>query len=76
MISHPVQKNDEAPAPQRRATHHAICGTGEMADLTRAFNWSKTSVGPVEQGVVGVAVEMREGARSGADRNEVMMFRL
>jgi PAS domain S-box-containing protein len=26
-----------------------IYSTGEMADLTRAFNWSETPVGPVEQ---------------------------
>ena len=26
-----------------------ICGAGEMASLTRAFDWSRTSVGPVEQ---------------------------
>ena len=28
---------------------HQIFGTGEMADLTRAYDWSMTSVGPVEQ---------------------------
>jgi signal transduction histidine kinase len=27
---------------------NAIFGTGEMADLTRAYDWSQTSVGPVE----------------------------
>jgi signal transduction histidine kinase len=26
-----------------------ICGSGEMADLTRAFDWSHTPVGPVDQ---------------------------
>lgn len=32
--------------PRRRP---AIFGTGELADLTRSFDWSKTSVGPVEK---------------------------
>ena len=33
-----------APAPSSR-----IFGSGEMADLTRAFNWAGTSLGPVDQ---------------------------
>lgn len=32
------------PAPQQ-----VIFGTGEMADLTRSFDWSQASVGPVEE---------------------------
>jgi signal transduction histidine kinase len=38
--THPV------PFPAKR---NQIFGTGEMADLTRAFDWSLTSVGPIDQ---------------------------
>ena len=38
--THPV------PFPAKR---NQIFGTGEMADLTRAFDWSRTSVGPIDQ---------------------------
>ena len=47
-----------SPAPRTQGTHTAeasgarsneIFGTGEMADLTRSFDWSQTPVGPVEQ---------------------------
>jgi signal transduction histidine kinase len=31
------------------AKSHAILGTGEMADLTRRYDWKKTSLGPIEQ---------------------------
>lgn len=40
------------PAEREIAVVHAssrIFGTGEMADRTRAFDWSKTPVGPIEQ---------------------------
>lgn len=30
-------------------TQNPIYGAGEMADLTRAFDWSQTPVGPIEQ---------------------------
>ncbi len=30
-------------------THYFLSGGGEMGELTRAFDWSATSVGPVEQ---------------------------
>jgi PAS domain S-box-containing protein len=36
-----------APSEPSRRTH--IFGTGEMARLTRAFDWSQTTVGPIEQ---------------------------
>lgn len=43
------QKNDEvSPASSGRRVND-ILGTGEMADLTRAFDWSQTPVGAVEQ---------------------------
>jgi signal transduction histidine kinase len=29
--------------------HRAVLGSGEMADLTRAFDWSRTAVGPIEE---------------------------
>ena len=45
----PKQK-DAISAPGLRADSSSrIFGSGEMADLTRAFNWSSTPVGPVEQ---------------------------
>src|SRR6202000_2371829 len=28
---------------------HRICGSGEMADLTRAYDWGQTPVGPMEE---------------------------
>jgi signal transduction histidine kinase len=31
------------------AGRHRILGSGEMADLTRAFDWSRTPVGPVDE---------------------------
>src|ERR1700755_1848067 len=44
-------KNDPAASapPIPKSPHELIHGTGEMADLTRAFDWSETPVGPVEQ---------------------------
>lgn len=40
---------DIAPAVPPSAGRKTIFGTGEMADLTRAYDWSQTPVGPVEQ---------------------------
>lgn len=37
---------DQAAPPHFR--QNLIFGTGEMADLTRAFDWSQTPVGPIE----------------------------
>ena len=28
---------------------HRICGSGEMADLTRAYDWGQTPIGPIEE---------------------------
>ncbi|HZD49102.1 MAG TPA: ATP-binding protein [Silvibacterium sp.] len=44
------QQKIDIVAPARvDAGPSAIFGTGEMADLTRAYDWSHTPVGPVEQ---------------------------
>jgi PAS domain S-box-containing protein len=37
---------DQAAPPDLR--QNLIFGTGEMADLTRAFDWSQTPIGPIE----------------------------
>lgn len=44
-------KNDPAVSARfiSKAPYKLIHGTGEMADLTRAFDWSQTPIGPVEQ---------------------------
>jgi len=38
---------DQAAPPDLR--QNLIFGTGEMADLTRVFDWSQTPIGPIEQ---------------------------
>jgi len=43
-VDHETVASAKALAAPRR-----ISGTGEMADLTRTFNWAQTSVGPIEQ---------------------------
>ena len=49
MPVNPVQKNDgKVPSPVTRDASK-VCGTGELADLTRAFDWSKTLLGPMNQ---------------------------
>jgi PAS domain S-box-containing protein len=48
IVRHP-QKNDAVPQASVSPRLNEIFGTGEMADLTRAFDWSRTPVGPVEQ---------------------------
>jgi signal transduction histidine kinase len=48
MTVHQATSNaasDQTPGPTRRRLH----GTGEMADLTRAFDWGSTSIGPVDK---------------------------
>jgi PAS domain S-box-containing protein len=42
------EKNEEPRAPTT-LRQNLIFGTGEMARLTRAFDWSQTPVGPIEQ---------------------------
>ncbi len=46
-VSHPGNK-DSIPGTAHNANSREIFGTGEMADLTRAYDWSMTPVGPVE----------------------------
>ena len=43
------EKNGEQAAAPPTSRQNFIFGTGEMADLTRAFDWSQTPVGPIEQ---------------------------
>jgi len=43
------QANDAALSPAPTGVAGKVCGTGELADLTRAFDWCKTSVGPIDQ---------------------------
>jgi len=45
----PEQKIDIVPAEAPSEGRRTIFGTGEMADLTRGYDWSQTPVGPVEQ---------------------------
>ena len=42
-------KNDAIPETVHNPNSAEIFGTGEMADLTRSYDWSSTSVGPIEQ---------------------------
>jgi signal transduction histidine kinase len=49
---HPIEEadaNEIAGLRPSGAVRHCICGSGEMADLTRAFDWSQTPVGPIER---------------------------
>jgi PAS domain S-box-containing protein len=43
------EKNEEQTAAPATFRQNRIFGDGEMANLTRAFDWSQTSVGPIEQ---------------------------
>jgi PAS domain S-box-containing protein len=43
------EKNGAQAAAPPTSRQNIIFGTGEMADLTRAFDWSQTPVGPIEQ---------------------------
>jgi PAS domain S-box-containing protein len=42
-------RNEEQAAAPATLRQNRIFGTGEMASLTRAFDWSQTPVGPIEQ---------------------------
>ena len=44
---HPAHREESG--PQRNEGRKEVCGTGEMADLTRAFDWSATPVGPIAE---------------------------
>jgi len=43
------QKNETARCPEAGKGASRIFGVGEMADLTRAFDWTLTPLGPVDQ---------------------------
>lgn len=43
------RKNNAVSAPIRRNGARSFFGVGEMADRTRAFDWSQTSLGPVDR---------------------------
>ncbi len=45
----PEQKNDAALSPALGNGASQIFGTGEMAHLTRTFDWSQTSIGPIDR---------------------------
>ena len=45
----PPKTMDTPEAATAGVRRNEIFGTGEMAERTRAFDWSKTPVGPVEQ---------------------------
>ncbi len=49
MSVHQPGKRETLPDAAVNPEPHQIFGTGEMADLTRAYDWSMTSVGPVVQ---------------------------
>ncbi len=49
MHSGAAQNQDEPSKSAAAATLRPIFGSGEMADLTRAFPWGDTSVGPIDQ---------------------------
>jgi signal transduction histidine kinase len=48
-VTAPVSHNIDSALATATKMENVIFGTGEMADLTRAFDWSTTPVGPVEQ---------------------------
>jgi signal transduction histidine kinase len=43
-----ANQDDELTAVRAKARVNEIFGSGEMADRTRSFDWSKTAAGPVE----------------------------
>ncbi len=47
-MHHPASSNSGAYAPSPEPPSRRIFGAGEMADLVRAFDWSATSLGPIE----------------------------
>lgn len=49
MTVAPEPKNDTTLSPAVGRGARKLFGIGEMADLTRAFDWSQTSLGPIER---------------------------
>jgi signal transduction histidine kinase len=43
------QSNEATRSLSSNGEASKVCGTGELAELTRAFDWSKTSLGPIDQ---------------------------
>ena len=49
MTASPEQQNAAAPSATVGGRAGKIFGIGEMADLTRGFDWGQTSVGPIDR---------------------------
>jgi signal transduction histidine kinase len=49
MTVRPFEERDMSVATPPIPKPGAVFGSGEMADLTRDFDWSRTSVGPIEE---------------------------
>jgi signal transduction histidine kinase len=49
VTASPEEKNDASLSPASGGRASKLFGIGEMADLTRTFDWSKTSIGPIDQ---------------------------
>ena len=49
MTAAPEQKNDILFSPAVSEGTMKLFGIGEMADLTRTFDWSQTSIGPIDR---------------------------
>ena len=49
MTAHLTEESDFVSRVESRPKSAVICGSGEMAERTRTFDWSRTPVGPVEQ---------------------------
>ncbi len=45
----PEEENGTAFSPDMGGEANKVFGIGEMADLTRTFDWSKTSIGPIDR---------------------------
>jgi signal transduction histidine kinase len=45
----PEQNVDASPSPVGRGAVSKLFGFGEMANLTRGFDWSRTAVGPIDR---------------------------
>ena len=49
MTVAPDEKNDASFSPAASGGASKLFGIGEMADLTRAFDWSQSSIGPIDR---------------------------
>lgn len=48
IVQHPASNQNVPSKSETNCGLNDIFGTGEMADLTRAFPWNTTSIGPIE----------------------------